>query len=539
MSIYVFGHKNPDTDSIVASIAVANLKNKIGYKCVPKRLGEINKETRFVLDYWNVENIELLENVKVQLKDLDYDKVNPISRTTSIKNAFKEIEKVTTRILPIVDSTRKLEGIVSLKDIAMGLIEEDYYTLDTSIENILGTINGKMQCCMEENIKGRIPFVPSQFDLMENKIELSKDSILILPDVFEMIEKAISNKVKMIIVTGVTILPDRIMEYAKINNVTLITTEFDIYKTSKVLTMSNYISTVMKSKGISKFRDDEYLEDLKEALLTKPSLTFPVVNSKMVYLGFVGRKHVLEPNRKKVILVDHNEFGQSADGIEEADILEIIDHHKIGGIQTSYPITFYNKPLGSTSSIVYEQYLLYKIKPDKKILGLLLSGILSDTLSLTSPTTTEFDRKYVEEISLKLNINYKEFAYKMFKAGTSIEGMDKSKVFFNDYKEFVIENTQIGVSQIFTLDSKEILENKEIYIDFINQMQKEHSQDITVMLVTDILQNGSYLLFSELSESALEIAFGLDCYQGIFIKDLVSRKKQVVPKLIKAIQLIK
>lgn len=534
--MFIFGHKNPDTDSITSAIALSNLKNKLGYNAIACSLGNINKETKYVLDYFNVNKPILLDNVKTQVKDLDYDKVESITKYRSILFSYRKMEANNIRTLPVVDDNKRIIGIVTMKDIAMSLIKGNYYKLDTSLDNILKDLDGKLLIGQNKEINGNIVVISLYHKTLRRESVLDGNSVVIVGDMYEAISTAIESKVQLIILTGGKKIPAKYLAAAKQNNVSIISVNTDTYTASKLINQCNYISTIMKTDNLSSFYENEYLEDVKEELVTNRHSYYPVLDKKGRYLGVLNRLHVLKPNRKKVILVDHNEITQSISGLNEAQILEIVDHHKIGDIKTDEPINFRNMPLGSTCTIVYYMYKEENIEIDKATAGLLISGILSDTLYFKSPTTTEKDKNAVADLNNILNLDLDKYSYDMFKAGTSLENESIEEIFNKDFKEFDEGEYRVGVSQVFTLDIDDVFRRKDDFISYINEINKNRNHYITLLLITDILKNGSYILYKIQNDSILKRAFDIVPSQGVFIDGVVSRKKQVVPKILAEIK---
>ncbi len=536
--IYIVGHKNPDSDSVTSAIALSNLKNKIGYDTVPCILGEINRETEYILDYFDVECPKKIENVKTQIKDLDYEKIQGVKPNDSIYFAYNMMEKENIRMIPIVHKDNKLLGITTMKDIAMELIAGDIYHLKTSLTNIIRDLNGVALVNNSNEIEGKISVISLYHNTVVKNDILNKNSIVIVGDRYDIIEHAIEIKVKAIIITGGKVIPEKYIKKAKENEVTMIMVDGDTYTVSKHINYCNYVSSIMKDSGMIKFVENEYLDEIKEELTNNRNSYYPVVTDDNKLLGLISRRHILKPNRKKVVLVDHNEYSQSVEGLNDAQILEIIDHHKIGDISTSDPISFRNIPVGSTCTIVFNMYKEYNIDIDKKTAGLIIAGIISDTLLLQSPTTTDIDRKAVGELNKKLNLDIDTFAMDMFKAGSSLEGQSIQEIFYKDFKEFNIEGNSIGLGQVFTLDIEDILNREDEFIDYMRDLHENKDYFMTILLITDILKNGSYILFHSNNNSVISIAFEKNGYQGMFLENIVSRKKQVVPKLIEAIKMI-
>ena len=288
---------------------------------------------------------------------------------------------------------------------------------------------------------------------------------------------------------------------------------------------------------IEKFCDFEYLVDVKSEIDESQIRNFPVTDKDNKFIGFIDRGHIINPQRKEVILVDHNEYEQSAEGIKEANIIEVVDHHKVGNIATSVPINFRIEPIGCTCTIIYRMFKENNIEIPREIAGMLISGIISDTLLFRSPTTTDIDRQVVKELNKILDLDLEKYAMDVFKAGTSLEGYTIEEIFYRDFKQFEIDGHKIGVGQVFTLDIDEIFEKKDEYLDFMEKAHKENDYYITLLVLTDILKEGSYILFKSSQANVIKRAFNIEEKQGVFIEGLVSRKKQVVPNITKAIHL--
>ncbi len=533
----IFGHKIPDTDSVCSAIVLSNLKNKLSESSEPYILGTINRETEFVLNYFDVEVPKLLNNVRLQVKDLNYEKVNPFKAHLSVFYAYYYMNENKLRTLPIVDDDNRLIGVITMKDIAMSLINIDQKTLATSLSNIVSTLNAKIITIFDEIIDGEIIVAAFYTETLRVNNTINSDSIVIVGDRYDIIEYSIEKKAKLIIITGDLDIPDSLIALAKENRVNLIISPYKTYYTTKNISLSKYVSDIMIKSPIIKFEEDDYLEECKEEIENSKHSKFPIVTRDNKYLGILSRRHLLNPAKKKVILVDHNEYGQSVDGLDEAEILEVIDHHKIGDISTSLPISFRNMPVGSTNTIIYNMYKENNINIDNKIAGLMISGILSDTLMFKSPTTTEKDKTAVEELSSILNLDVYDYSMQMFKAGTSLSGKTVEEVYYQDFKKFDIDSKKIGVSQVFTLSIDDIMNHKNDYIEFIDTSTSSKGYYLNIMAVTDIINEGSYLFYTSEKEKLVKNIFELEkIYQGVYIQKCVSRKKQIVPSIINTIQ---
>ncbi|MDR5658496.1 putative manganese-dependent inorganic diphosphatase [Serpentinicella sp. ANB-PHB4] len=537
MTISIFGHTNPDTDSVSSAIALSDLLNQLGLDTIPYVLGNISKESNYVLDYFKLSRPSYLPDVKVQVRDLQYDFSNGISPKNSILSTYNHMKANALETVGVVDHEDKLLGIISMKDIAMGVIEGEYYHLQTSLQNLINDLDGRVLYSNREFVDGKVSVMAYYYETDED--HLGEDDIIIVGDRYHIIEYAISCKVQLIIITGGKEIPQKYIDLAKENGVTMILVPKDTYFISKIINMSNFTSQIMRKNNIIQFTESEYLEEVKEELHHSHFRNYPVTDSQNKFLGFINRKHIMNPTKKKVILVDHNEYSQSAEGLEESEILAIVDHHKIGDISTSIPINFRNRPVGSTCTIVYWMYREYNVEIPFKIAGALLSGILSDTLLFKSPTTTDMDKKAANKLNEILNLNIDDFAMDMFKFGTSLEGQTIPEIFHKDFKEFHLDTYKTGISQVFTLDIDHVFNKKDEFMTYIQDIHKRKEYDITLVLITDILKEGSYLLYQSKHHSIISSAFDVSTEQGAFAEGIVSRKKQVIPKLLDTIQLIK
>ena len=534
MTTLIFGHRNPDSDSVTSAISLSYLKNKLGMNTEPKVLGKISKETKFILDKFEMEEPEYIANVKIQLMDLDLENTQEINTEFSIAQAFKLMEDDHIKVLPVLDDKRHLTGVVTMKDIALGIIEKNVYRLKNSLESISRDLNGKILVDQQQDIDGNIKIASFHHDTLQGYF--TGDDVVITGDRYSVFAEAIKSRVKLLIVTGGAQVPDEYLKSAKENGVSIILVDHDTFKTSKLINQCNKVCSIM-NKDVKMFSCVEYLIDVKDEIEESNIRSFPVVDTDNVFLGFVNKGHIINPQRKNVMLVDHNEYEQSAEGLRDANILEVIDHHKIGNISTSMPIRFTNRPVGCTCTIVYGMYKENEIEIPRKIAGMMISGIISDTLLFRSPTTTDIDRRAVEGLNKILNLDLEQYAMDLFKAGTSLEGYSIEEIFYRDFKQFEIEGHKIGVGQVFTLDIDEILEKKDEYLEFMERAHKQNEFYLTMLVLTDILKEGSYILFKSSKANIIKRAFDVEEEQGVFIDKLVSRKKQVVPNITRAIHL--
>lgn len=534
---YIFGHQKPDTDTVCASICLSYLKNALGGNTIPWVLGHINNETKYVLNYFNVKEPPYLNDVKVKIKDMKYNKNCIINEFTSIIDAFSIMQNEEETGICIVDDKGKLKGLVTLKELARQFITGNRDALKTNIYNIEKVLEGEILLNYQEEIDGRIIAATYQSKTLVEEITLTNKDILIVGDRYKVIEHAINSKVELIIITNNCSIDEELLESAKLNKVSIIKTNLDTYHTSNSLILSNYITNIIDNDNepISICNSD-YRTDFLELSEKLGHTNYPVVNKQNKCLGLLKISDVNNYLKQHVILVDHNGYSQSVDGIEEAIVDEIIDHHNLLNIGTNVPINFRSMPVGSTCTIIYQMYLEQHIDISKSIAGLMLSAILSDTLLLKSVTTTEMDIKATEELSKIAGVDKEKYGYDMVKNGFSIKGKKCEDLLEEDIKTFRCGDKMIGISQIFTMDYDDILSDKDNFISKIDELASGKF-DIVISLITDILKNGSYVFYDQKSENLVKNVFdNEDFYQGYFVKNLLSRKKQLVPNVLEELE---
>lgn len=540
--VYVIGHKNPDTDSICSAIAYANLKNQISDKCYEaKRAGQVNNETKYVLEKFEVETPELIDDVGTQIRDVAIKKIDGIESGISLKKAWNMMKDTSNSTLPVT-SDGKLEGIISVNDIAtanMDIYETGILALSkTPYRNILDTLEGTMVVGDEEGYveDGKILIGAANPDLMENYIE--KNDILITGNRFESHLCAIEMNAGCIVVCMGASVSKTIKKLAMQNNCRIISTPYETYVAARLINQSTPIRYFMRKENIVTFEEDDYISDMKETVTKIRYRDFPVLDTNGNYCGMLSRRSLINMNRKKIILVDHNEKSQAVDGIEEAEIMEIIDHHRIGNLETLAPVYFRNQPLGCTATIIYQMYLELGVELDKKIAGLLCSAILSDTLMFRSPTCTDLDKAAAEKLAQIAEVNIEEHAEKMFRAGSSLQDKSTEEIFYQDYKKFASNGIKFGAGQITSMDGEELAALKPKILPFMENACKSSSADMLFFMLTDVIHESTELLFvGEDARNIVERAFGVKPEESsIVMKNIVSRKKQVIPQLINAMQ---
>ena len=533
--IYIFGHKSPDTDTVCSSIALSYLKNEMGEKTVPKVLGNINNETKFVLDYFKVGVPSYLNDVKVRIKNVKYDKKAYINENESIDTAFKLMQKRNITAVPLVDDNKMLTGYVTLKELAKYLINGDRDYVDTTLDNIIDTLDGKVIVKCDDKIVGKTHIAGLSFKTLEQAIDLNSGDILIVGDRYKVLDYAIKSKVKLVVIPLNVNLEKKVIMKARENGVNMIASELDSFQIATRIALSNYIKNINSNKNPVTVNNEDYFTDFKTMMHKVNHTNYPIINNKGECLGLIRLTGPNDYEKQKVILVDHNNLAQSVDGIEEADILEIIDHHNLGAIGTNVPINFRSKPVGCTSTMIYEMFGEEKISIPKDIAGLMLSAILSDTLLLTSPTTTESDKNAASKLASIAKVDIDKYGLEMIKAASSIDGMSVKDLIKSDFKNYVVGTKTLGIGQVMTLDFDKIRENIDEYIHVLDEMV-ETNYSVVVIFITDIIKNGSYVLYNTNAKNIIEDAFGLkEAHEGVFLPKLVSRKKQILPSILSVI----
>lgn len=540
--IYVTGHKNPDSDSICAAYAYAEFKNKTGnIPAIPCRLGNVNQETQYILDYFGVEAPKLLPTVKLKVEDLNFDRITPVSSDISLKTAWNIMKDKNIKTLPVADENDRLLGVLAISNLTSCYMDiwdnQILAKSNTNLDNIVATLSAKELYVNKEvnHFPGKIVVSAMTPGSMENHIE--EGDIAIVGDREETQEALLDLNVSLIIVTGSHVPSAKIIEKAKKANITIISTPHDSFTTSRLIIQSIPVGYVMIKDNLVTFSTDDLVEDVKKVMLETRYRSYPVLSIDGKVLGTMSRFHLISNFKKKLILVDHNERGQSVDGRDEAEILEIIDHHRIADIQTSGQVYFRSEPIGSTSTIVGKCFFENGIRPSREAAGLLCGAIISDTLLFRSPTCTHVDKNICERLANIAGIDIEEFAKEMFKAGTSLKGKTVEQIFNQDYKPFNIGETKVGIAQVNTMDIEGFMPLKNEMLDYMNSKAKEADLDMVMLLLTDILNEGSEVLVAGPKPQIAEKAFKVTLKDNsAFLDGVLSRKKQVVPPITAAIE---
>ena len=540
--IYVFGHKNPDTDSICSAIAYANLKNKItGEKYIAKRAGEVNGETAYVLDKFQVSVPSLLDNVHLQVKDMDIRHIEGVSDHMSIKDAWARMKDENIKTLPVTRG-EKLEGLITIGDIATSYMEvydnNILATARTQYRNIVKTLDGTLISGNEHGyfLNGKVVIAASSPDLMENFIE--KDDLVILGNRYESQLCAIEMDASCLVICQGANISKTIKKMAEERDIVIIQTPHDTFTAARLINQSIPVKYFMSRDNLEIFHLNDYVEHVKEVMSKTKYRDFPILDNKGKFCGFLSRRRLMTSRKKQVILVDHNEKSQAVNGIEEAEVQEIIDHHRLGGLETIGPVYFRNQPVGCTATIIYQMYQESGVEVEPQMAGLLCSAIISDTLLFRSPTCTMVDQAAAEALARIAGIDMEEHAKEMFNAGSNLRGKSVEEICFQDFKVFNVKDIMFGVGQITSMNQDELDEVKGRLIPYLEEARKTQGLHMLYLMMTNILEESTELLCcgENAKEQVLE-AFELPGdTEKILLKGVVSRKKQMIPVLVTYLQ---
>lgn len=549
--VLITGHKNPDTDSICAAISYSRLKNKINNtdRYIPCRAGNPNAETSFVLEYFKVDAPLLLDNVKTQVSDIAYRKTPGVSKNMSLKQAYQMMRDGHVVTLPAVNQNGILEGLITMSDIAksyMNVYDSAIIsTAETPFKNILETLEATLitgdanRNCQD----GKVLIAAANPEMMNYYIE--PHDIVILGNRAESQLSALDNGADCIIICEGANASPTIKALAEQNGMIIMVTSYDAYTAARLINQSIPISFFMTKEGILSFEEEDTVDEIKDVMAKKRHRDFPVISKDGRYLGMLSRRNLLGASGKQVIMVDHNELGQALDGMENAEILEIIDHHRLGTIQTLGPVYFRNQPLGCTSTIVYLMYQENKVEIDPQTAGLMMSAIISDTLLFRSPTCTKTDEMAGRALAEIAGVDIEKYAMEMFSAASDLKQKTDREIFYQDFKTFTAGDIHFGVSQVSSLNEEELLSLKPRLFHFAKEALGEENLDMAFVMLTNILKQDTLLLaVGHRAETLIQNAFLLEPKKESFdfsgeevegytavLENVVSRKKQLIPPL--------
>ena len=541
-TVYVVGHKNPDTDSICSAIAYANLKNQIkedeSVEFIPKRAGQINEETQFVLDYFDAKSPDYVMDVKPKVHDVEIRKTKGINKDLSLKKAWDSMRDHKIVTLPIVEEG-ELQGVITIGDIAYSDMDVyDNTTVSkacTSYANIVETLNGEMVVGDINGYfdKGNILIATANPDLMESFIQ--EHDMVILGNRYESQLCAIEMGASCIVICMDSPVSITIKKLAKERGVNIITSPYDTFVVTRLISHSMPVSHFMTTKDqLVTFTTKDYVNDIKKIMAKYRFRDFPILDSKGHYIGMISRRNLLDLKRKQLILVDHNETNQAVEGYDEAEILEIIDHHRIGDMETLSPVYFRNQPVGCTATIVTQMYQENNIPIEPKMAGLLCSAILSDTLMFRSPTCTFVDQKTAEYLADLAGIQIEEYASQMFAAGSNLIEKSPEEIFFQDFKKFDNGELIFGVGQINSMNEKELKAIKNKLEQYLEKAQTEQGVKMIFFMLTNILNQSTEVIYKgKNAKEVIENGFSVQAQNGsAILPGIVSRKKQFIPDML-------
>ena len=538
--VYVVGHKNPDTDSICSAIAYANLKKQIAgdkYRFVPMRAGMLNEETQYVLERFGVKAPKLLGNVHLRVQDVDVNRMSGISSNMSIKEAWALMKEKNVYTVAVTRDG-KLEGVISTQNIAMSYMDvydsEILSKARTKYQNIVDVLNGEVLTGNPHAYfsKGKVAVAASSPDLMEAYIE--KDDLVILGNRYESQLCAIEMDASCLVICQGAQVSKTIQKLASERDIVIITTPHDTFTVSRLINQSIPVKYFMDKDGLTIFNTSDYVENIKDIMTKKRTRDFPVLDKDGKFYGFISSRRLMEADKRRVILVDHNEKTQAVDGIDEAEILEIIDHHRLGSLETVGPVYFRNQPVGCTATIVYDMYKENGIVPDKTTASLLCSAIISDTLLFRSPTCTWMDRAAAETLANVAELDLNELADNMFQAGSNLKGKTEEEICFQDFKQFTVGDVKFGVGQINSMNKEELGEIKGRLLPYLEKAANTHRLDMVYFMLTNIVEESTELLcYGKRAKEQMVEAFDLPAdTEDIHLEGVVSRKKQLIPTFV-------
>nr|WP_317438206.1 putative manganese-dependent inorganic diphosphatase [uncultured Enterocloster sp.] len=545
----VIGHRNPDTDSICSAVCYANLKRAVtGEEYIPARAGHVNGETRFVLDYFGMEEPALVEDVRTQVRDIEIRKTKGVADNISLKRAWNIMQENNVVTIPAVREDGTLEGLITVGDITktyMNIYDSSILSkANTQYSNIIETLEADLVIGTTDAYfsQGKVLIAAANPDLMEFYIE--PHDLVILGNRYESQLCAIEMGADCIIVCEGAGVSMTIKKIAQERGCTIIATTYDTYTAARLINQSMPISYFMTREHLITFESDDYIDEIRDVMANKRHRDFPILDKDGRYLGMISRRNLLGAKGKRVVLVDHNEKNQAVAGIENAEIMEIIDHHRLGTIQTMSPVFFRNQPLGCTATIIYQMYQEAGVKVEPKIAGLLCSAIVSDTLLFRSPTCTPMDEMAARSLAEIAGIEIEKYAMEMFGAGSNLKGKSDEEIFYQDFKRFTSGKIAIGVGQITSLNGDELESIRPRVIHYMENARQENSLDLVFFMLTNILTESTDLICEgngalQLAEKAFHTEpdeSGEQTELLVRLPGVVSRKKQLIPALMLAEQ---
>ena len=541
--VYIVGHRNPDTDSICSAIAYADVKNREndGSHYIAARVGQVNSETSYVLQRFGMAPPVYINNIGTRVRDMEIRRIPGISDDLSMKKAWNMMAELNAVTLPIVSEENRLDGLITINDIATSYMEQQdsgfLAKAKTPYRNILETLEAEMVVGDPEAVfdNGNILIATANPEVMENYIETG--DMVIMGNRYESQLSAIESGAGCILVCLGAEVPRSIRKIAQENGCAVLVTPLDTYTVARQINQSMPVKAFMRRKDLITFLPGDYTEDIQDSMTNTRIRDFPVVTKEGEYVGMISRRNLLGVRKRSVILVDHNERSQAVDNIEDAEILEIIDHHRIGSLETMAPVYFRNEPVGCTATIIYQIYREKGYDIPQNIAGLLCSAILSDTLVFRSPTCTMMDRMAAEALSRIAGIDCEAFGIEMFTAGSNLKDKTPEEIFYQDYKKFEFNEVAFGVGQINSMSSAELRQIEQKLRPYLEKSCREHGLSMMFFMLTNIVEETTQLMYyDESAASLIREAFALQPADGtVTLPGVVSRKKQLIPAFIDAI----
>ena len=529
---YVCGHRNPDTDSIVSAIAYAALRNAMGDNgYVPARIGHLNDETAFLLRRFGFQPPVYLSTVRTQVRDIEFDRPPLLGTSVPVSHAWALLqENPGFNGIPVTREDGTLYGMIT----AGGIAESDMRAIhapiltEAPIFNVLSALEGHIINCDDDvfdSVTGEVTIaLPTPGECLRG---VGRNAVVLCGQQSDVIEKALELKVNCVILCQ----SDLAEKYSGISSETcVISTPYDAWRAARMLYQAMPVSRIAATENLVCFHLDDFLDDVRDTVSQSRYRSYPVLDRDEKVVGTLSRYHLLRPNRKRVVLVDHNEIGQSIPGLEQAELVGIIDHHRLGDVQTGYPVFMRNEPVGSTNTIVATMYQEHGLMPGEKLAGLMAAAIVSDTIMFKSPTTTPRDRRIAERLARIAGLDLEALGRDVFSASSSDKSADA--LLRTDFKEFHLGEHSLGISQITTMDSAHMLTRKDEFLEEMRKLQKDKKYDMVLLMITDVLLDGTHLVFLGDSEIIRQAFNGCRPENNtVFLKGVVSRKKQTVPAM--------
>ncbi|TCL37157.1 manganese-dependent inorganic pyrophosphatase [Anaerospora hongkongensis] len=535
--IYVIGHRNPDTDSICSAIGYAHLKQAMGENAIPARAGKINGETKYVLDYFSVTAPILINDLYPRVRDVMMETTVTLRPDNTLRDLGQLMKQHSVKSLPVIDEAKALVGIVTVGDLAKRYYDElemqDLRETGVDFSGILGVLDGKLIAGenLSRKITGKVRIAGARIHTLEKVFQ--PGDIVLVGDRHKAQLASINCKIACLVLTGKAVPEEAVIEAARSQGTIIIQAPYDTYTCARLINQSIPVRMVMQSQVVT-FKPSELISDCKAIIVKTNHRNYPVVENGRL-IGLINRDQLIVPEKEKIILVDHNERTQAVEGIEEARIMEIIDHHRLGGLQTGEPIFIRHEPVGCTATIVANMHWHRNIKIPKPIAGLLLSAIISDTVLFKSPTCTPEDKDVAKKLAAIAGLDVEHYGMAVLKAGSNITNMSAAEIVHTDLKEFQTGEYSLAISQISVMDAHELLTKQADIEDYLAAMRAKEKYDMALLMITDIMKEATYVLYTGQPVKLLEAAFGDNGKDGVlYLPGVMSRKKQVVPPLVEA-----